>query len=49
MSRERLDTIRRMVPGWVEADGYEEDHEKTEVVEELVAELDRLGKESSNR
>ena len=39
MSKERLDTIRRMLPGWNETDAYNEDVEKTEIIQELLEEL----------
>ena len=39
MSKERLNAIIHMVPGWKETDSYEEEFEKTAIVEELLAEL----------
>jgi hypothetical protein len=42
MSKERLNAIIQMIPGWKERDGYEEDSEKTYVLEEVLAEVQRL-------
>jgi hypothetical protein len=39
MSNERLNAIIQMIPGWKETDSYEEDLEKTEIIQELLAEL----------
>lgn len=51
MSNERLDTIRRMLPGWEAMDSYEEDYAKTEVIEELILEIDqfRTGEQGNAR
>ena len=49
MNKQRLTAIVKMVPGWQETDNYDEDYQKTVVVEELLAELDRVGKGNSQR
>jgi hypothetical protein len=42
MTSECLQAIMQLIPGWKETDNYEEDFEKTAVIEELVTELIRL-------
>jgi hypothetical protein len=39
MTRERLQQVEEMLPGWRETDTFSEDMEKTTVIEELLAEL----------
>ena len=42
MSKERLNTITRMLEAWNETDSFDEDIEKTALVEELLTEMKRL-------
>jgi hypothetical protein len=42
MTSERLQAIMQMIPAWKETDNYEEDFEKTAVIEGLVTELSAL-------
>jgi len=39
MSKERINAIARMLEAWNHTDNYDEDSEKTEIIEELLAEL----------
>jgi hypothetical protein len=41
MDINRVKKIRRMVEVWAETDSYEEDYAKTEVIEELILEIDQ--------
>jgi hypothetical protein len=46
MTKDRLNTITQMLPGWNETDQFEEDSEKTAIVQELLTEVERLHTDS---
>ena len=39
MTAERMKQVSEMIPGWTETDTFSEDFEKTEIIQELLAEL----------